>query len=165
MQCWLKTAIQKNCWKAFFTLSVRVIQEWDIMDIRRQSACLDLNLVTVYSYVFLFKCNYLEKDNYTCTSLQAVHHDHNHLKHSTNLILQTKITLKDTTECFIEAVENYATSKQHQLWIPLKNTSIQVRLSLIVPLILIRFARGLNQIPRRNDSNMSIVSDFRQRSG
>ena len=66
IQCWLKTsslrnirAIQKNCCKPFFTLSVRVIQEWDIIDIRRQSACLAINLVTVYSYVFLYKCKHL----------------------------------------------------------------------------------------------------------
>ena len=39
--------------------------------------------------------------------------------------------------------------------------SIQVKLSLIVPLILIRLAKGSKQIPRKNESNMTIFSDFR----
>ena len=41
-----------------------------------------------------------------------------------------------------------------------QNRSIQVRLSLIYPLILIRLAWGLKQIPRKNESNMSIFNDF-----
>ena len=41
-----------------------------------------------------------------------------------------------------------------------QNPLIQVRLSLIIPLILIRMAWGLKQIPRKNESNMSIFSDF-----
>ena len=36
------------------------------------------------------------------------------------------------------------------------NPSIQVRLSWIFPLILIRLAWGLKQIPRKNESNMPI---------
>ena len=47
----------------------------------------------------------------------------------------------------------------------LQNPSIQVRLSLIFPLILIRLAWGLKQIPWKNESNMSILMTFRQRSG
>ena len=47
------------------------------------------------------------------------------------------------------------TSKQQQWRKSLKkNPSIQVRLSLIFPLILVRFACGLKQIPQKNDSNM-----------
>ena len=42
-----------------------------------------------------------------------------------------------------------------------QNMSIQVSLSLIFPLILIRFAWGLKLIPLTNGSNMSIFSDFR----
>ena len=42
-----------------------------------------------------------------------------------------------------------------------ENPSIEVRLTLIFPLILIRLAWGLKQIPRQNESNMS----NRQRSG
>ena len=42
-----------------------------------------------------------------------------------------------------------------------QNTSIQVSLSLIFPLILIRLARGLKQIYWKNESNMSIFSNFR----
>ena len=38
--------------------------------------------------------------------------------------------------------------------------SIQVGLSLIFPFILVRFAWGLKQIPRKNDSNMPILCDF-----
>ena len=41
-----------------------------------------------------------------------------------------------------------------------QNPSIQVRLSLIFPLILIGLAWGLKQIPPENESNMSISSDF-----
>ena len=39
-----------------------------------------------------------------------------------------------------------------------QNPSIQVRLSLVFPLILIRLAWGLKQIPRKNESNMSNFS-------
>ena len=41
-----------------------------------------------------------------------------------------------------------------------QNASIQVRLSLIFPLILIRLAWGLKQIPGKNESNMPIFGDF-----
>ena len=41
-----------------------------------------------------------------------------------------------------------------------QNPSIQLRLSLIFPLILIRLALGLKQIPRKNESNMSVFCDF-----
>ena len=41
-----------------------------------------------------------------------------------------------------------------------QNPWIPVRLSLISPLILIRLAWGLKQIPRKNESDMSIFSDF-----
>ena len=37
---------------------------------------------------------------------------------------------------------------------------IQVRLSLIFLLILVRLAWGLKQIPRKNNNNMPIVCDF-----
>ena len=43
----------------------------------------------------------------------------------------------------------------------IENLSIQVRLSLIYPLILVRFAWGLKQIPWNNNSIISILSDFR----
>ena len=43
--------------------------------------------------------------------------------------------------------------------------SIQVRLSLISPLILIRFAWRLKQTPWENEGNMSILSTLGQRSG
>ena len=42
-----------------------------------------------------------------------------------------------------------------------KTPLIHVRLSLIFPLILIRFAWGLKQIPRKNESNTSTCSNFR----
>ena len=59
-------------------------------------------------------------------------------------------------------IENGIISAQQQWRIPLgKNLWIQVRLSLIFPLILVRFAWGLKQIPRKNDSNMTNVCDFR----
>ena len=45
---------------------LNVIKEWDNMDIMRQSACLVVNPITVYSYGFIFKlckktvdCEYL----------------------------------------------------------------------------------------------------------
>ena len=41
-----------------------------------------------------------------------------------------------------------------------QNPSIQVRLSMIFPSILIRFAWKLKQISRKNESNMSVLSDF-----
>ena len=41
-----------------------------------------------------------------------------------------------------------------------QNPSIQVRLSLIFPLMLTRLAWGLKQIPQKNESNMSIFCDF-----
>ena len=41
-----------------------------------------------------------------------------------------------------------------------QNPLIQARLSLIFPLILIRLTCGLKQIPRKNESNMAIFSDF-----
>ena len=56
-------------------------------------------------------------------------------------------------------VENHVTSKEQQWRIPLKNLD-SGKLSLIYPLILVRFAWGLKQIPRENDSNRSIVCDF-----
>ena len=46
-----------------------------------------------------------------------------------------------------------------------QNLSIQVRLSLIFLLILIRMAWGLKQIPRKNVSNISILGTFRLGSG
>ena len=45
-----------------------------------------------------------------------------------------------------------------------QDPSIQVRLSLIFSLILIRLPWGLKQIPRKNDIKMSILATFRQRS-
>ena len=45
-----------------------------------------------------------------------------------------------------------------------QNPSIQVRLSLIFPLILIRLAWGLKQISRKNKSNMSILATFGQKT-
>ena len=39
-----------------------------------------------------------------------------------------------------------------------QNTSIQVSLSLIFPLILIRLTWGLKQIPRKNESKMSSLA-------
>ena len=48
----------------------------------------------------------------------------------------------------------------------IEKPSIQVRLSLIFPLMLVRFAQGLKQIPRIYDSNSRpIVCDSRKRSG
>ena len=44
------------------------------------------------------------------------------------------------------------------------NPSIQVRHSLIFPLILIRFAWGLKHIPRENENNMSILRDLVKKS-
>ena len=46
-----------------------------------------------------------------------------------------------------------------------QNFLIQVRISLIFSLIQIRLAWGLKQKPQKNDSNMSILATFRQRSG
>ena len=46
-----------------------------------------------------------------------------------------------------------------------QNLSIQVRLSLIVLLILIRMAWGLKQIPRKNVTTFPYLATFRQRSG
>ena len=43
----------------------------------------------------------------------------------------------------------------------IEKTSIQVSLSSILPLILARFAWGLKQTPRKNDSNRPIVCDLR----
>ena len=58
--------------------------------------------------------------------------------------------------------ENHVTSKQQQSRILLKkNPSIQIRLSLIFPLILVRFAWDLKQIHRKNNSNMPKVCDIR----
>ena len=42
----------------------------------------------------------------------------------------------------------------------LQKPSIQVRLSLIFPLKLIRLAWGLKHIAQKNESKMSIFSDF-----
>ena len=42
-----------------------------------------------------------------------------------------------------------------------QNPLIQERLSLVFPLILIKLAWGLKQIPQKNESNMSLFSDFR----
>ena len=52
------------------------------------------------------------------------------------------------------------TSKQQQCRIPLKKPSIQVRLPLIFPIILVRFAWGLKQIPQKNDNNWPIICDL-----
>ena len=50
----------------------------------------------------------------------------------------------------IVMVENHVTSKQQQWRIPLKNPSIQVRfVCLIFPIILVRLAWGLKQIPEK----------------
>ena len=57
--------------------------------------------------------------------------------------------------------ENHVTSKQKQWRLPLTKPSIQVRLSLIFPLILVRFALDLKQIPKENDSNRHTACDFR----
>ena len=57
--------------------------------------------------------------------------------------------------------ENHVTSKEQQWRIPVKIPSIQVRLSLIFPFILVRFACGLKKIPQKNDSNMPILWDLR----
>ena len=53
------------------------------------------------------------------------------------------------------------TSKRQQWRIPLKNPLIQVTLSLLFPLMLVRFAWGLKQIPWKKDNNMPIACDFR----
>ena len=45
-----------------------------------------------------------------------------------------------------------------------QNHSIQVRISLMFSLILIRLVQDLKQIPQKNKRNMSIFYDF-QRSG
>ena len=45
-----------------------------------------------------------------------------------------------------------------------QNPSILVRLSLIPPSILIRFACGLKQISPKNESNKSILSDLRTKT-
>ena len=57
-----------------------------------------------------------------------------------------------------QQLSKYTCSGQRITW--LKNLSIQVRLPLIVPWILTRLARGLNQIPEKIESNMPIFSDF-----
>ena len=44
-----------------------------------------------------------------------------------------------------------------------KTPSIQARLSLIFSLILVRFAWGLKQIPRKNDSKMPIICNIRRK--
>ena len=46
-----------------------------------------------------------------------------------------------------------------------KKNSIHVRLSLIFPLILVRFACGLNQIPRKVTEKCPSYEIFGQRSG
>ena len=51
------------------------------------------------------------------------------------------------------------TSEQQQWRIPVKQPSIQVRLSLIFPFTLVRFALGLKQNPQNNDSNMPNLCD------
>ena len=45
-----------------------------------------------------------------------------------------------------------------------QNPSYQVKLILIFPLILVRFVWGSKQIPRKNESNVSILATFGQRS-
>ena len=45
-----------------------------------------------------------------------------------------------------------------------QNNSIQARLSLIFPLLEIRLAWGLKQIPRKNKRHMSIFNDFLTKS-
>ena len=85
------------------------------------------------------------------------------LSSTVSILSNTDFSIAPAQDNGMQAEENHVTSKQRQWRIPyLIEKPIDLCETFFdIPLILVRFALGLKQIPWKDDSNMPIICNFR----